>query len=157
MMERLGDDARRLLTAAGVPAAGRLAEIVRAWPQAVGDAISRNAWPQRLTRDDTLHVATSSSAWAFELAQLAPDVLDRLRAAVFDSAPASLRFAPGRVPAAGPADDSPGRVDTERPTPADRREGAAIAASINDLELREIVARAAAASLARIRSDRGVW
>jgi hypothetical protein len=156
-MERLGSNARRLLETAGVPAAGRLAEISRAWPAAVGDAISRNAWPQRLARDDTLHVATSSSAWAFELAQLAPDVLDRLRSAVPDSAPGSLRFAPGPVPAAGPTDDSPGSVDTEQPTPADRREGAAIAASISDLELREMVARAAAASLARGRSDRGFW
>jgi Dna[CI] antecedent, DciA len=156
-MDRLGDDAQSLLAAAGVPRAGRLAEIVRAWPLAVGEAISRNAWPQRLARDDTLHVATSSSAWAFELAQLAADVLDRLRAAMPDSAPAALRFAPGRVPAAGRADESPGRVDAEPPTRDDRGRGAAIAAGIDDPELRGLVARAAAASLARARSDRGVW
>jgi hypothetical protein len=156
-MKRLGDDPRRLLAAAGVPAAGRLAELVRAWPAAVGEAIARNAWPQRLARDDTLHVATSSSAWAFELAHLAPDVLERLREAVPESAPAALRFAPGNVPAAGAEAESPGRVDTESPTQADRREGAAIAAAIGDVELAQLVARAAAASLARVRSDRGVW
>ena len=63
------------------PAEG-MTEIVRAWPGAVGDQIARNAWPARLARDGTLHVATSSSAWAFELAQLEPKLLERLREAL---------------------------------------------------------------------------
>ena len=75
--ERIGDDVRRELARFG-PAAG-MTEIVRAWPGAMGDQIMRNAWPARLARDGKLHVATSSSAWAFELAQLESKLLARLR------------------------------------------------------------------------------
>jgi hypothetical protein len=155
-MKRLGDDAGRLLAAAGAPQVGPLADIVRAWPTVVGEAIARNAWPQRLARDGTLHVSTASATWAFELAQLAPDVLARLGAAVAEVAPTSLRFAPGRVPAAGPQSGPPESVDTEQPTAEERRRGAQIATAISDSELRSLVARAAAASLARARSGRGV-
>ena len=40
--------------------------------------VAANAWPARIARDGTLHVNTSSSAWAFELGQLAPTILERL-------------------------------------------------------------------------------
>ncbi len=73
--DRIGADVQRELARFG-PAEG-MSEIVRAWPGAVGDQIARNAWPARLARDRTLHVATSSSAWAFELAQLEPKLLER--------------------------------------------------------------------------------
>jgi len=43
------------------------------------------------------------------------------------------------------------------PTERDRLQGAALAASIEDPDLREAVARAAAASLARAASGRSVW
>ena len=156
-MERLGDDARRLLAAAGAPEAGPLARITGAWPTAVGAPIARSAWPLRLGRDGTLHVATVSSTWAFELDRLAPELLARLRAAVGDDAPASLRFAVGPVPEAGRDEESPGRVDITQPTAEARREGAALASAIADPELRELVARAAAASLSRRPAGRGFW
>ena len=66
MIERIGNEVERELGRFG-PAAG-MAELLRAWPDAVGEEIARNAWPARIARDGTLHVATSSSAWAFELA-----------------------------------------------------------------------------------------
>ncbi|HWH05605.1 MAG TPA: DUF721 domain-containing protein, partial [Gaiellaceae bacterium] len=65
-MERIGRDVSRELGRFG-PAAG-MAEIVEAWPDAVGEAIARHAWPARIGRDGTLVETTSSSAWAFELA-----------------------------------------------------------------------------------------
>jgi predicted nucleic acid-binding Zn ribbon protein len=156
-MERLGDDARRLLAAAGAPEAGPLSRITEAWADAVGAPIARSAWPLRIGRDGTLHVATVSSTWAFELDRLSPELLARLRAAVGDDAPASIRFAVGPVPEAAAREESPGSVDIQGPTPEARREGAALAAAISDPELRELVARAAAASLARPPAGRGFW
>jgi hypothetical protein len=156
-MERLGDDARRLLAAAGAPEAGPLSGITAVWADAVGAPIARSAWPLRLARDGTLHVATVSSTWAFELDRLAPELLARLRAAVGDDAPGSIRFAVGPVPEAGAREEPPGSVDIQPPSFEARREGAALAAAISDPELRELVARAAAASLARPPADRGIW
>ena len=62
-MERLDGSVRGALRRAGVPDAGALAEVTRAWPEAVGDGIARAAWPQRLARDGTLHVTTVSATW----------------------------------------------------------------------------------------------
>ena len=151
-MERIGDNVKRELGRFG-PAAG-MAELVEAWPLAVGEAIARNAWPARLARDGTLNVATSSSAWAFELGLLAAEICARLQQALGDAAPRRLRFAPGRLPEAPqeePEEATPGAV---RPSPADAARAARLAASIEADELREIVARTAAVSLARAASDR---
>jgi hypothetical protein len=154
-MERLGDDARRLLARAGVAGTDRLAAVLDVWRECVGDAIARAAWPQRFARDGTLHVATTSSAWAFELARLGPDIEQRLLERLADDAPAALRFAPGPVPAeaAQPSSDDASR--TLEISPASARAGAEIAAGIEDDELRKLVARAASASLERAGDDRG--
>ena len=65
-MERIGDDVRGALKRVGVPDAGALAAVTRAWPAAVGPAIARSAWPRRIGRDGTLHVAVESAVWAPE-------------------------------------------------------------------------------------------
>jgi hypothetical protein len=133
---------------------GALAAIVEAWPAAVGDAISRASWPQRIGRDGTLHVATTSAAWAFELGLLADDILSRLREAIPAAAPAALAFAAGPVPAPPaevPAQTTAGPVvDAET-----RRLANELTAAMDDAELRETIARAAAASLARTASGGG--
>jgi hypothetical protein len=130
--------------------AGAIGEVVAAWPDAVGAAIAREAWPARIARDRTLHVATSSSVWAYELTQLEETVLERLREALGETAPARLRFAAGRVPeTAGEA--APERAN-EAPPPVPeeaRRLGEDVASAIEDEELRALVARAAARSLSR--------
>jgi predicted nucleic acid-binding Zn ribbon protein len=126
-----------------------MSEIVRVWPAAVGEQIARNAWPARLARDRTLHAATSSSAWAFELAQLEPKLLERLREALGETAPAALRFAPGKLPERSSEEiESPSRRGREA-TSEERELAAALAAGIEDENLRKIVAKAALASLAR--------
>ena len=140
------DDVRRELARFG-PAAG-IGDIVAAWPECVGAGIAANAWPARLARDGGLHVSTSSSAWAFELTQLASSILERLQERLGESAPASLRFAPGPVPEAGPEPVEPLERTVPKVGEADRAEGARIAASIENEDLREAVARAAEASLA---------
>jgi len=75
-VERIGDAVRSELGRFGT--AGAMADVVEAWPAAVGEAVAANAWPARLARDGTLHVAASSSAWAFELGQLEREIVTRL-------------------------------------------------------------------------------
>ena len=145
--ERIGGEVQRELSRFG-PAEG-MTEIVRAWPAAMGEQIARNAWPSRLTRDGKLHVATASSAWAFELAQLEPKLLERLGEALGDAIPTGLRFAPGKLPELS-AEDGPGAPKAVRtPTAEEHELAAALASGIEDESLRKIVAKAAAASLTR--------
>jgi hypothetical protein len=153
-LERLGDEARRELTR--FEAAPGLARLVEAWPHAVGPEIARNAWPARLARDETLHIATSSSTWAFELTQLEAELLGRIGAALDEGVPKRLRFAPGPLPA--PGSEAAGESSREPlvVSAKARSRGASLAAGIEDDELRETVARAAAASLERSASDRSV-
>jgi hypothetical protein len=151
-MERLGKDIRRELKRFG-PATG-MAEVVTAWPDAVGEEIARNAWPARTARDGTLHVAVASSAWAFELTQLEGEIAGRLEAALGADAPARIRFAPGQLPEPGAESVPKAKKLTLEPSEADRSEAARIAAPIKDEALREAVAKAAAASLARAAADR---
>ena len=154
----LGESARRELERF-VPALG-MEKLVAAWPDAVGEAIAANAWPARVARDGTLHVAASSSAWAFELTQLEETVRARLHDALGDEAPPRLRFAPGPLPERGAPDVPTSARNVPTVEPTDRLEGERLAADIDDAELRALVARAAAASLARARgkaADRRLW
>jgi hypothetical protein len=123
-----------------------LAELVERWPEVVGPAIARNAWPARIARDGTLHVATADSVWAFELGHRAAEIAERIGVA-------KVRFAPGPLPSSdvqAPPDAalSPGPQELER--------AAEIAASVEDENLRESVQKAVSFSLARRASDRPV-
>ena len=95
-MDRLQNEVKRELSRFGAPA--RMVAVLEVWPAAVGDVIAANAWPARIARDEVLHVATSSSVWAFELSQLAGSVLERLGELLGEEAPRGLRFSPGRLP-----------------------------------------------------------
>jgi hypothetical protein len=147
-VKRLGDEVKRELGRFG-PEAG-LAELVEAWPAAVGETIARSAWPARVARDGTLHVNTADSVWAFELTSRAGDIAKRVGVE-------RVRFAPGRLPEA-PIEASPeASAEPLNPSPELVDEGARLAAEIEDENLRKIVARAAAASLARASDGRSVW
>jgi hypothetical protein len=149
VMEAVGRTVGDVLSRFGVSPA--LAPIVEAWPAAVGPQIARNAWPARLARDGTLLVHTSSSAWAFELGQLE----SRLRASLGGVAPPKLRFAVGPLP-------EPVTTASERDrarvvaSPEDVVRAEALAAPIHDENLRKVVAKAAALSLASSASDRSL-
>ena len=148
MIERVGRNVERELGRFGAVTA--LGPVLDAWPSAVGPEIARNAWPARIARNGTLHIHTSSSAWAFELAQLE----ERIRLRLGEHAPTRLRFAVGPLPEA-PAEDR--KADPEqvvRPSPRHAAAAAEIAAEITDENLRKIVAKAAALSLAAAESDR---
>jgi|SRR5262245_21190229 len=155
-MERIGDEVQRELARGGSRDAIPLAAVTAVWPEAVGDPVARKAWPLRLGRDGTLHVAAASATWANELSLLQDEILAALRARLDDEAPSAIRFAVGPIPeperpvepASGTA---PGPLDVP---PEVDREAAAAAAEIGDPELRELVARAARASLLKGRSGR---
>ena len=147
-MDRLADGVRTELARFGPQAA--IGQIAEAWADAVGERIARNAWPARIARDGTLHVNTSSSTWAFELEHLTTTIRERLG----DLAPRKLRFAPGPLPEAEtPHSQERDPRDLPRPTADDLGAAAELAAGIDDEKLRKLVARAAAASLSRARSD----
>jgi hypothetical protein len=152
--EPIGEDVQRELKRFGP--AGAIGEIVKAWPAAVGGAIARNAWPARVARDGTLHIATSSSAWAFELGLLEADICKRLAAALGGDAPTQLRFAPGRLPEPAPEKAPQPSLPPPEPSPDQRREAERLAEAIEDENLRKVVAKTAAQSLARAADNRRV-
>ena len=146
-MERIGDEVRRELARFG-PSAG-MTEIVAAWPEAVGEAIAQNAWPARIGRDGTLHVHAADAIWAFELGQRAQEIAERVGVE-------RIRFAPGPLPAFS-EEPATQHAAAPEPLPEHLEQAASVTAGIENEELREAVARAVAASLARASSDRAVW
>jgi hypothetical protein len=146
-VKQLGDEVKRELGRFGP--AGGIADLVEAWPEAVGETIARYAWPARVARDGTLHVNTTDSIWAFELTSRAAEIAER-------AGVERIRFAPGRLPDL--TESAPEAAESRPPKPSEslRQEGARLAAGIEDENLRKIVARAAAASLAKGISDRSV-
>ena len=153
-MERLEGAVRGALRGAGVPDAGALADVTRLWPELVGDAIARAAWPQRIYRDGTLLVAAASSTWAFELGLLADEVLAKLTAAIGTGAPTAIRFAPGPIPEQAAPDRAEAATAPPEVDEATRLLAEELTAEMSDDELRATIARAAAASLSRTASDR---
>ncbi len=121
-----------------------MAELVERWPAAVGAAIARNAWPARIARDGTVHVATADSVWAFELGHRAGEIAALLEVS-------QVRFAPGPLPSDAPEQAA---VEVPEPTAAETQQAVALAASIEDENLRETVQKAIGLGLAREAVDR---
>jgi hypothetical protein len=120
-----------------------MGEAVEAWEGAVGPEIARNAWPARFQRDGTLIVHCKDAVWGFELGHRAAEISQRL-----PGKPA-LKFVPGPLPEPGA---EPAQATPQGSPPAtleQRAQAAEWAAEIADEGLRNLVARAAAASLAR--------
>jgi len=147
VIEPLGDDVRRELQRFGPQ--GAMSDVVAAWPAAVGPQIARNAWPARIARDGTVHVHTTDSVWAFELAHQAQAIAGRLGVA-------GLRFAAGPLPEPAEDPSTTTAAAVPEPSPAERSQAAAIAGVVHDPDLRDRIARAVSLSLARARSGRCV-
>ena len=139
-MDLLGDAVRSTLSRFG-PQAG-MAEVVERWPEAVGPAIARNAWPARIARDGTVVVSTADSIWSFELGHRSAEIAAALGVP-------GVRFAPGALPEADPEP----RESVLAVAPEDVERASAIASSITDEALRESVQKAVSLGLARGRSD----
>ncbi|HEU5277476.1 MAG TPA: DUF721 domain-containing protein [Gaiellaceae bacterium] len=147
-MDRVGDAVARELGRFG-PISG-LAPLVEAWPSAVGPEIARNAWPARLARDGTLHVHAKDSVWAFELTTRAEEIRTRLGTL----APRRLSFAPGPLPEVSDPSPGAGRKTPAQPSPEHVAKADSLVRGIRDQDLRKVVAKAAAASLANGDNDR---
>jgi predicted nucleic acid-binding Zn ribbon protein len=145
-MDRLEGAIRKEAKRIGLPASSPLVSL---WPETVGETIAANAWPARLTRKGVLQVNTSSSTWAFELKHLETKILLRLRESLAEECPSELRFAPGPIPNRGRNTDSAEGAAVPQAGPAELAQAEKLAAAIGDADLRALVARAAAASLAR--------
>ena len=145
-MEPLGDELKSELARFGPQ--GGIGDAVAAWPAAVGDEIARHAWPARFQRDGTLIVHTRDAVWGFELTHQAAEISKRLPRTP------PLKFVPGPLPepTPEPADAAVERVP--QATLEQARAAAEWAAAIDDEELRDLVARAARASLARAAAER---
>jgi hypothetical protein len=120
-----------------------MGELLAAWEAAVGPEIARNAWPARYQRDGTLIVHTKDAIWGFELGHRAAEISERL------PGKPPLKFVPGPLPEPGldPTEAAPQGAPPA--TVEEKAQAAEWAASIEDERLRELVARAAAASLAK--------
>jgi len=158
-MERIGPEIERELARSGSRDAIPLAAVTAAWPDVVGAVVARKAWPLRLARDRTLHVATISATWAHELGFLQEEIMSSLGEHLGAAAPSGIRFAVGPVPEPpAPAPTTEGSADQPPEVPLDIADEASAAASvIEDPDLRELVARAARASLLMARSGRHFW
>jgi hypothetical protein len=144
-MEPVGDQIRAELSRVGADSGA--GDAVSAWPVAVGEEIARNAWPARTQPDGTLVVHVRDAIWGFELTQRAGEISARLPGRP------RLRFTPGPLPDATPAEPSRARVEVSA---EHAREAAEIAATIEDQDLRESVAKAIKVGLARASADRSV-
>jgi hypothetical protein len=144
-MEPLGDQIRAELRRVGADSGA--GDVVTAWPPAVGEEIARHAWPARTQPDGTLVVHVRDAIWGFELTQRAAEISGRLPGRP------RLRFVPGPLPDTTP---EPPPSPSVEPTPEHTREAAALASPIEDQNLRESVAKAIKAALARASHDRSV-
>jgi Dna[CI] antecedent, DciA len=144
-MEPLGEQVRAELRRVGADSGA--GDAATAWPRAVGDEIARNAWPARTQPDGTLVVHVRDAVWGFELTQRAGEISARL--------PGSprLRFTPGPLPDTAP--EPPAHPPPEA-SPEHAREAAALAAGIEDPDLRESVVKVIKAALARSPDDRSI-
>jgi hypothetical protein len=144
-VEPVGEQIRAELSRVG--ADGGAGDAVSAWPAAVGEEISRNAWPARRQPDGTLVVHVRDAIWGFELTQRAAEISQRLPGRP------RLRFTPGPLPETTP---EPSPSPAPEPSPEQVREADTLAAGIVDPNLRESVAKAIKAALARAPDDRPV-
>ena len=144
-MEPLGDQIRAELSRVGADSGA--GDAVTAWPAAVGEEIARQAWPARTQPDGTLVVHVRDAIWGFELTQRAAEISERLPGRP------RLRFTLGPLPETAP---EPPPAPPAEASPEQAREAAALTAGIVDPNLRESVAKAIKASLARTPDDRSV-
>ena len=145
-MEPLGDQIRAELSRVGADS-GAADDAVTAWPAAVGEEIARNAWPARTQPDGTVVVHVRDAIWGFELTQRAAEISERLPGRP------RLKFTPGPLPDTTSEPTPPPSIEA---SPEHVREAAELTAEIVDPTLRESVAKAIKAALARAPHDRPV-
>jgi Dna[CI] antecedent, DciA len=144
-VEPVGEQIRAELRRVGADSGA--GAVATAWPTAVGGEIARNAWPARTQPDGTLVVHVRDSIWGFELTQRAEEISGRLPGRP------RLRFVPGPLP---DATNEPAPPPPAEATPEQARVAASLTAAIEDRNLRESVAKAIKAALARTLDGRSI-
>jgi Dna[CI] antecedent, DciA len=143
---------RRRAAGGGAGGAGEAGAAALAWPDVVGRAAAAHSVPVRRSRAGVLTVACSSASWAHELSARRTELAARLAERCPEAGASTLRFtvADHVVPVA-PPEPGPSAPSPVVPSPAERDAAAAAAADLREPALRDLVARAAAASAARRR------
>lgn len=127
-----------------------LTSVRAAWPEASGPGTVNHAYPIRRSRAGVVTVACTDAVWAQELDMRTDELLDRLGRILGDpDAVAGLRFvvADHAIPEPDPG-PRPAR-DLPPPAPDSMAAAEAMVTGIDDPELRDLVARAAARSIDR--------
>ena len=146
----VGEVLSRFRRRAGGPApGGALTRVTAAWPGVVGAAVAAHSAPMRRTRAGVVSVACSSASWAHELSARREELLARLAEACPDEGLTGLRFTVADHAFGGPGAAAPAPRLGPTPSAADRAAGAALAADVEDPQVRALIARAAAAAAAR--------
>ena len=139
--------------AGGGPGAGaQTAAAALAWPDVVGRAAADHSVPVRRSRAGVLTIACSSASWAHELSARRAELAARLAERCPDAGVSTLRFAVADHAVRPPPPPPRAAPPPAAPSPAERDAAAAAATGIGEPALRELVARAAAASAARRRT-----
>ncbi len=133
-----------------------LTAVRAAWVEASGPGTVNHAYPIRRSRVGVVTVACADAVWAQELNLQSDELMGRL-AALLDNpdAVAGLRFVVADHALPTPAPTAPRRGPVPDPAPAAEALGRQAAEVIEDLELRDLVARAAARSIDRAQGSGG--
>jgi len=122
-------------------------EVLRgAWREAAGEFVARHVVPARLVRR-TLRVVADDSSWVTEMAYLGPEILARLKEGLRGDWVDELKVVVGEP--AEPLPPPPPVFELPPASPAQAREAAALAADVQEPQLRAAVERAALAWLRR--------
>jgi predicted nucleic acid-binding Zn ribbon protein len=136
----------------GGGAGAETAAAALAWPDVVGRAAADHTVPVRRSRAGVITVACSSASWAHELSARRAELAARLAERAPEARVEALRFAVADHVVPRPAPAPPAPAPPVSPSDGERELGAAAAADVREPALRELVARAAAASAARRRT-----
>ena len=71
-----------------------LPEIVKNWPNIVGDAVAQHTTPEELSIEGCLRIATSSTAWATSLGLLGSSLMERIHEVTGSAKVTSIYIAP---------------------------------------------------------------
>ncbi len=128
---------RRVLRAANLGPRIPEIDLKKHWREAVGEDLSRHAWPESLKHGElTLRVA--SGVWAQEILALQEDLLSRLRERLQTVAVQSIQVRIGRLPAAETAAPAKEALPPLSSLPAGVRQKLE---RIEDPEMREAIGR----------------
>ena len=116
-------------------------ELLAAWREAAGQAITRRALPVCLERDGSLVVAVSGAAWKQELSLIGPELCAKLKQAGFGVE--RLKLVSASTPAPQPEPEAP----LPELSPSEEKEVAASLQRVTDPQLRRALAGALSALL----------